>query len=151
MQALEAAGLDTGQAIAQENEIDANQLAESVIEAMNRSDPDAVFALVDPEVEFHSRLASLPGHAYSGQQGLRDYFRDLGEAFADPRFELDEIVGWQGDHLVVVIRTVAQGRESGLPIDVLTPQVWSFREGRIWRVTTYRAKAEALEAAGLSE
>jgi ketosteroid isomerase-like protein len=137
--------------MSEDDQVDATKLAESLTEAMNRFDPDAVLALVDPEIEFHSRLAALPGHAYKGRQGLRDYFRDVGETFADPRWEVDEIVGWQGGDLVLVIRTVAQGRESGLPIDSLTSQVWSFREGKLWRVTTYRTKAEALEAVGLSE
>ena len=137
--------------MSQENEVDAAKLAAAIVEAMNTKDPDAVLALVDPGVEFQSRLAVLAGRAYKGREGLRDYFRDVAETFENARFEVDELVGWRGAQLVVVIRTSALGRESGIPVDVLTPQVWTFREGRISRVTTYRARAEALEAAEAGE
>ena len=137
--------------MSEENKVDADELAAAIIEAMNARDPDALVALVHPDIEFHSRLVALEGRVYRGRGGLADYFRDIEAAFADARWELDEIVGWHGNELVVTIRTTARGHESGVPIDVVTPQVWSFREGRAWRNVTYASRAEALEAAGLSE
>ena len=137
--------------VAQANELDAQKIAGSVIDALNRRDPDAMLAFVHPDAEFRARLAAVEGRTYMGLEGFHQYFRDVAETFADPHWALDELVGWRGDNLVVAIRFTARGRDSDVPVEVVAPQVWSFRDGRVWRNVTYRSKAEALEAARLSE
>ena len=137
--------------MSRENAVDADALATAVVEALNARDADALAALVHPDIEFHSRLVALEGRVYRGRNGLADYLRDMEAAFTNARYEVDEIVGWRAEDLVVVIRTTAQGHESGIPIDVLAPQVWSFRDGKPWRNVTYSSRDDALAAAGSSE
>ena len=130
---------------------DIHAFAAGMVEALNQRDPDALLALVRPDYEFHSRLMAVEGRAYRGREGFCDYFRDLGESFTDLRWSLDEVVGERGDEAVVVFRFTARGRESSTPVDVLAPQVWTFRDGRPWRNVIYASRQEALEAAGLQE
>jgi pimeloyl-ACP methyl ester carboxylesterase/ketosteroid isomerase-like protein len=132
-------------------QVDAEALAAAIVAALNARDLDALGSLAHPDIEFHSRLVALEGRVYRGHEGMAEYFRDIDAAFADATWELAEIVGWHGSDLVVELRTTARGHESGVPIDVVTPQVWSFREGKPWRNVTYSSRAEAVRAAGLAE
>src|SRR5688500_17545574 len=96
--------------------MNASELVGAVIDALNARDPDALIALGHPDLEFHSRFAELDGRVYRRRDGFVDYFRDIDGAFANARWDLDEILGWRGDDLVLVIRTTAEGHESGVPI-----------------------------------
>jgi ketosteroid isomerase-like protein len=126
-------------------------LVGAILEALNNHDPDALYSLVHPDYEFHARFVKLEGRVYAGRQGFHDYFRDLDDTFVDLKWELTEMRGAEGDSLLVVVRFTANGRESGIPIDRLAPQVWSFRDGLVWRNVSYGSKDEALVAAGLPE
>ncbi|MGC1815663.1 MAG: hypothetical protein WA696_16125 [Solirubrobacterales bacterium] len=50
-----------------------------------------------------------------------------------------------------MIRQSGQGRESGVPIVVHFFEVLTIREGKVRKVEYFRHRADALEAAGLSE
>ena len=143
-------GWDTARAMSGDY-VDADELTASVLDALNRLDADALVALIDPHVEFHSRVGAVEGRMYRGAVGFREYFRDVREGFTNPRWELEEVLGRQGDDLVVVLRFIAHGRETGVPIDVSMPQVWTFRNGKVWRNVVYLSRDDALRAAGLSE
>jgi ketosteroid isomerase-like protein len=56
-----------------------------------------------------------------------------------------------GDKVVVSVRLVGVGKESGVETTANAAHVWTFRDGRIVRQTTFQTMPEALEAAGLSE
>lgn len=135
--------------MSRENDIHA--LAAAMVEALNERNADALLALVRPDYEFHSRLMAVEGRAYRGREGFKDYFRDLDDSFTDLHWSLVEIVGGRGDNVMVVFGFRARGRESGTPVDVLAPQVWTFRDGSPWRNVIYASRTEALEAAGLPE
>jgi ketosteroid isomerase-like protein len=129
-----------------------DRLIQEILDAMNAQNPDAVAALGDPEMEFHSALASVvEGRVYRGRDGLADYFRDIGDAFGEVRWGPFEIVRRTGDDVVLLLRATVRGRGSGVPLEQASPQVWSFRDGKPWRNIVYPSLAEALEALGLSE
>jgi ketosteroid isomerase-like protein len=65
-------------------------------------------------------------------------------------FEADELID-AGDAVVLVSRQIARGRESGAEVTNDVVMVFEFRDGRVTSVDAYRTRAEALEAAGLSE
>ena len=127
------------------------ELAASVLEALNRRDPDALLALCHPDYEFRSQLVAVEGKVYSGPDGMHSYIRDLEDGFTDIHFTMEEIIGTPETGMVAVIRFQGLGRESGVPIDNPTYQVWTLRDGKPVGNTIYAVKAEALEAAGLSE
>ena len=133
------------------SEEDRGKLVSSVFDAVDRRDLDAVMALVHPDAEFHSRLAASEGRVYKGREGVRNFFRDVDEAFDEVHRGAIEIVGMRGENVVLVSRIAGTGRGSGIPIEVERPQVWTFRDGKPWRSVVYDSIADALEAAGLSE
>jgi ketosteroid isomerase-like protein len=66
------------------------------------------------------------------------------------RLEADELID-AGDAVIVVVRQIARGRESGAEVSNRVVMVYGFREGKVTSGDAYRTKGEALEAAGLTE
>jgi ketosteroid isomerase-like protein len=56
-----------------------------------------------------------------------------------------------GQSVVVITREQGRGKGSGVPVARQNPQLWTFRDRRIIRWESFRTRAQALEAAGLSE
>ncbi len=131
---------------------DVEQTVVAILDAMNAGDPDALIALTDPEIEFHSALASaVEGRIYRGRAGLSEYFEDINDAFGAVRWDQFEIVRHTGDNLVVMLHVAGEGRGSGVPLEKWFAQVWSLRDGKPWRNSVYPTLAEAFAAVGLSE
>ena len=53
--------------------------------------------------------------------------------------------------MLVLSRHTARGKQSGVPIEHEIGDLFALRDGRIVRFDSYWNRAEALEAAGLSE
>ena len=68
----------------------------------------------------------------------------------DYRVEAEEILD-AGPSVVVILREHGRGKGSGAPFEERHPQLWTFRKGRIIRWESFSTRADALEAAGLSE
>src|SRR6202030_2380425 len=57
-------------------------------EAFNASNIEALIALCDPEIEFHS-WAAVGGATYYGHDGMRSSHKDLHEAWAEIRLDVE--------------------------------------------------------------
>ena len=134
-----------------QHDVDTDTVVARALEALNGRNVDALMTIVDPEIEFRSRLTQIEGREYRGRKGMEDFLSDVDEAFAEAAWRLEGIIGWHGDDLVLAVRNTLRGETSGTPIEVLTFHVWSFRDGRPWRGIAYGSRDAALEAAGLSE
>ena len=88
--------------------------------------------------------------AFAGRNGAIQFLTMLrnvwGEFQVEPQRFLDA-----GDRVVVLIRVVAKGGASGVPIEMETAHVWTVRDGRLRSVRFYRDRSQALEAVGLSK
>ena len=89
------------------------------IEAINRRDVEALLPLLDPAIEWHMALqAVLGGEAavYHGHEGVREYFRDMDEAFANVQVTYSDIRDL-GDRVIGIgnFRTRATASRSSLP------------------------------------
>jgi ketosteroid isomerase-like protein len=124
--------------------------------ALNRGDLEALLEIADPSVEYFSYLASVSGEAgaYRGHDGIRQFLRDLDEAWDWFKVGVDELRDL-GDYVLMVGRLQAKGRTSGLEVKKELAWILDFREatgpGRFTRVRYFPTVAEALEAAGVSE
>jgi ketosteroid isomerase-like protein len=56
-----------------------------------------------------------------------------------------------GSCVVVMVHERGRGKGSGVPFDVINPQVWTFRDGRIVRWESLPSRAHALEVVGFAE
>jgi ketosteroid isomerase-like protein len=123
--------------------------------SFNREDYEAMFMLYHPDAESvgadvwgtigaemrtHGRAERL---AY--QRGLRAEWETL-------RFEPEEMIEVGRDHFVVSTgRMRGMGRASGATVDTPWAVLLTFKDGTVRREEIFLDKAEALEAAGLSE
>jgi ketosteroid isomerase-like protein len=118
-------------------------------EAFLQHDNEAALGLYHPEVEIHSgRLSG--SRVYRGLDGVREYF---GDYLADMHLlglEVDEWID-AGDEVVAVFRLWGQGRKSGVPVEEHGADVWTLRDGKLWRLRVFGTKEEALKAAGLDD
>ena len=110
---------------------------------------DEVRENFDPGVEWvaapHSLLAS---EEYRGYDGVRRFWTQFLSAWDEYGVQVDELVD-AGDQVVAVLRL--RGRTNELEVDEARSSLLTLRDGRIVRIEPFASKAEALEAAGLSE
>ncbi len=152
-EALEAAGL-AERAMSQENVKKVTRDdAEILVAALNARDFAAIEAIPiwHPQVEFHSALAAAEGDVYRGICGLRQWAEAVDETWADFRLVIVDFRAVSHDEFVVMYQITGCARASGVPLDTQTAQVWSVRDGKLWRNVSYTDPREALEAVGLRE
>ena len=119
---------------------------------MNRRDVEASIALWDPEGVFYPAFEMLEGRTYRGPAEARQYFEGLAEFSEESHGEYPEVHDL-GDQVLGLGRVwfrFANGVE--LEQESAFLQTWrngKCVEGRAW--VGHKARADALEAAGLSE
>jgi ketosteroid isomerase-like protein len=121
------------------------------IDAYNHRDVEALLDIHDREVEWHPVLQVLLGGeatVYRGHDGIREFVRDLYEAFAEVHIEIVEIRDL-GDRLVASGHLHARGKTSGAETESPIAYVVDFKSGKVTRVLSYLDPKEALDAAGL--
>jgi ketosteroid isomerase-like protein len=119
------------------------------MEASNRGDWDAVFELLDPDIEWGYQPAHPELPSFRGHDGVRDFLSLWADAWDEYRFEPEEFVE-VGDSVVV------GGRECGRPkggeeeIDQEVYAVWTLRDGKAVRYRLFTRRSEAMLAAAES-
>jgi hypothetical protein len=87
---------------------------------------------------------------YVGREAVIKASRHYWGTWTDYRVDAEELVV-AGPSVVVVLREHGKGKSSGIPVDRLNPQLWTFRGDRIIRWESFKTRAEAVSAAGLTE
>jgi ketosteroid isomerase-like protein len=126
------------------------ELLRQGFEALSSGDEERILAFAHPEFEtvVPPSLSAEPD-AYRGHDGIRHYFELFDETMVDVRFHGERF--WEaGDSVVAVVRLTARGKQTGIPVEQRSAQVWTIRDGRALRAQTFPELSEALEAAGLS-
>jgi ketosteroid isomerase-like protein len=107
----------------------------------------------DPEVEY-SRIGpetpDMEGR-WLGLDELSTAMLDYLRAFSDLRIEAERMIDLGGGRVLVLSRQTAHGKQSGVPTDHEFGDLFTLRDGKIVRFHSYWNRADALEAAGLSE
>jgi ketosteroid isomerase-like protein len=112
-------------------------------EAFNTGDMDAVMELLDERVELRPPAASLEPRPLHGREAVREYLSP--NMFEEQTAEPEEIID-EGDRVLVVARTRARGRGSGVQIDATAFHLWTLEDERVIRFEVYLAREEALAA-----
>ena len=124
------------------------------IDAMNRGDAEALLRELDPEVEWHMALQELVGGVagvYHGHDGVREYLRDMDEAFAEVVLDYKEVRDL-GDQVLAIGSFRTRGRHSGASMESSVAALIDVdADNKATRVLTYLDPKQALQAAGLSE
>jgi ketosteroid isomerase-like protein len=119
-------------------------------DAWSRGDMDALFEFYDPEVEWDMTHSYIPDMGvFHGHEGIRDFFRQWREFFAEYRAEPEQFVA-ADDQVMVRVKQEGRGRVSSVGVEMPAYwQVYRLRDGRAVRVEIYRDEADALRAVGL--
>jgi ketosteroid isomerase-like protein len=110
-----------------------------------------MLSYVDPDGELHSAIVGgAEGNVYRGHEGFRRWVADSFESFEEVRNEWSEYRDL-GSRVLAFGHVKARGRGSGMELDSPMGWVFTVRRGKVVKAEGFLSRAEALEAAGLSE
>ena len=124
---------------------DANiEIVGRLIDAWNRRDLDGALEAMHPNCEVRPVEAreTLRGH-----DGVAAAFRDWFEAFEEFTIEPEDFIA-NGDRVLVPMRQRARGKGSGLALEERFYQLFTLREGMVFRFEEYSEEAAARTALG---
>ena len=125
------------------------EIVKGILAAFGRRDLDALLGDTDPDIEVRPAVVGgLEGTVYRGHAGLRRFVADLDDTWSEFRVEAQEFRDL-GDAVLVLGRTLARGRESGVQLDTASGFVFGLRRGKLHSLTTFVSREAALEAVGL--
>jgi ketosteroid isomerase-like protein len=131
------------------------EIVRQIYDAASQRDSAAVLGLYDPDVEIdvsrtHGAVMDSV-YAGTGHAGLRAWSREWHEAWGAVEYEVHELID-VGDDVIAVVTVRGRGRASGADAQFARyAGLWTIRDGKVVHVTWFPGRAEALEAAGLSE
>ena len=120
--------------------------------AFNSGDATAWVEAWAPDAEFRD-LANAPDQVsvVRGPDAIREVAELWTAAFDEFHADIEAYIDG-GDFVICAVRWHGQGKASGVSLDLRQFDVYELRGGQIVKGTVgFRTKAEALEAAGLSE
>ena len=125
------------------------------LERWSAGDENGALQSLAPDVEHHHNVgvgSPLEG-IYRGHAGMRELWADIGESFAETRFDVDRAT--EHDGLVLVLGTLRlRGSGSGAAADTPFGLVTEVEHGVATRQSLWtgdQATARALAAVGLAE
>jgi ketosteroid isomerase-like protein len=133
--------------------VDRRKQVHALVDAVNARDFEAIGDMpFDPEYEFRSAVAAVEGGVYTGGvQGLREWAESVDEAFDGFHAEVVEVHEVGDDRALIVFHVTGTAKASGFRLDERLAQVWTWRDGRLWRNEAYADPQEAFAAVGLRE
>jgi ketosteroid isomerase-like protein len=126
------------------------ELARKAAEAANRGGWESTMPFLHPDVVYHTYGQAPEAGVYRGRDAVGKYNKELFEHFDKVQHDLDEVID-ADDRVVVVLTQRVWPRGSTEPLERHFAEVWSVRDGLLAERHSFSNKAEALEAAGLSE
>jgi ketosteroid isomerase-like protein len=118
--------------------------------AWSRDDRDPALAFFADDVVWTPAREDPDPQPHLGPEGVRRFWAQWEELFDDLRIEPEELIE-VGDRIVSRLHFTGRGKGSGIDVDQRVYQVFEFRDNSIVRIDEFYDRAEALEAAGLSE
>jgi ketosteroid isomerase-like protein len=125
------------------------EVVNRAITAINERDVDAYLALCRPDFELINPVAAIEG-PNRGEQGVRDFFDSISEGTTRFELEVERLQPLDGDRVLGRL-TLHLETERGFPQRQPLTNLYELGGGKLLRVRVFFDRAEALEAAGLSE
>src|SRR5438034_4240665 len=125
------------------------EIVRSVYDGWAKGNFNAGSDLLAPDFEWQQHAEAVEPGSHHGA-GVGAALRRIFDIYENFRVEAEEYIDG-GDNVVVVGRTRATAKGSGMEPQQRFAFVWTLRDGRLVRLAVYADRAEALEAAGLRE
>jgi ketosteroid isomerase-like protein len=119
-------------------------------DAIARGDLDALFELLDPEIEMGDSGNFPDVDAYWGHQGVLDFFAKQASVFEDFRLVPERFIP-VGNEVIVLHKQVGTSRLTGMRLEANYAHVWTMQDGRAIRGRTYDSWEAALSELGVQE
>jgi ketosteroid isomerase-like protein len=107
------------------------------------------YEYLDPEIEWETRWPGLPRY-FQGHQGVKEWVERVLEPMAI-EMVLIETRSLDDETVLAEFRARGEGRGSGARTEMPIFDLYSIRNGLVYRRRTFYTEAEALKAAGLPE
>ncbi len=111
---------------------------------------DQGFSLIDPDVIWDTTGVAFDRAVYRGHEGVREWLAQQREVWQSQRYETEELIAVGDDRVLAALRFVSVGRH-GIETAAHLAMLTTIRAGKITRMQAFLTKADALEAAELSE
>jgi len=125
------------------------EIVREALAALDRRDVNAYLALASPEIEVVNPASAIEGPV-TGHAGVRRFFAGLRSSTDQSSFQVEEVRA-VGPRVLAFFTLTAVGRTSGAETSMRVAGVYDLEDGKIRRAHIFVDRAEALEAAGLSE
>ena len=127
------------------------EIARRAYEAFNRGDLQAMVADLAPNFEY-ATTGTIPGMTgvYRGVEGILGFLEWIWSEFERPSMEVHELVD-AGDQVMAAVTLRGRGKQSGVETSWDVWHVWTLEHGKVVHGQAFTSRADALEAAGLSE
>jgi ketosteroid isomerase-like protein len=127
------------------------EIVRNMAAAFNRGDLDAWSEGLADDIDHRAVEGSVDDHGpLLGKEAVRAYMQDWLDMFDDLRVEPVELIDAGEDRVIAVTRISGSAKLSGVETELTYAAVYTIRDGKIARGREYWTKAQALEAAGLS-
>ena len=128
------------------------EIVRRVVDATNQRDPDAFVAALSPDVEWEDHLFwTQERRTYRGTAEVRELLSQVWGPWDALHMEALEITPAGDDRLLIGFELTARGRESGAETKARFWTVSEIADGKVRTRKSFRDRAGALEAAGLTE
>jgi ketosteroid isomerase-like protein len=126
------------------------EIVRQIFERLNRGDVEGVVELCDDEFVMDMTERVFNPDTYRGHDGIRRFHEGVRDAWESYCWNVEE-TRVAGDSVVAMLHCQGRSREGGPGVDWRVAWLWKLRRGEAVSVRFYRHRAQALEAAGLSE
>jgi len=128
------------------------EIVEAAQQAWERGGLDSVAEYWADDIDYQAAEGALDDRGpLHGKEAVRAYAQEWLDMFDDFKSEPVELIDAGGDNVIAVIRNSGRAKLSGVETDLTYAAVYTIRDGKIAQGREYMTRAEALEAAGLSE
>jgi hypothetical protein len=127
------------------------ELHRRAIEAFNVHEAEALIAICDPNIEFHSAMTVPGGAGYHGHDGVRRWLDDLEDVWGSELRIEPEAFFDLGEHTLAWQVLRGRGQQSGADVTLPSAAVSRWRNGLSVSFTIYAHREDALRDLGVSE
>ena len=120
------------------------------VEAFNEGGLEAAAEFAHPEIEFQEPPTQPAPRTARGHESVRETWTSFDQAWSEHRTEVKEIQELAEDEVFMSSVEHFRGRD-GMEISAPCWTIYTFRDGKIVKLRPFWDRAQALEAAGLSE
>jgi ketosteroid isomerase-like protein len=125
------------------------EIVRAAIDAYNRGDGEGAFRDASTGLEYDLSRTTGPWRGTYGLDQARVIYEEFVGMWSSARAEPHEFIE-VGDDVIVPWTARMVGRD-GIEVEVRVAWTFTIRDRKIERICYYQGKAEALEAAGLSD